>query len=465
MSNGAADQASIDIGEFERRLRSPAPRPAGDPLAQLARLVTPADGQPALDKIFAHSSKIAPAADSADLPQDFQTTALRGPVHDNEVFSRPLYARPAEAEHDAEMPAQDGLVQEGTAQEGLAQEQWAHEGGYEQMVPPEGRPRSRRPLYAAAAVIAVGMLGVGSTFAFKSQRAGSGELVEVKAAPGPTKVQTQASDASRASADATVLDKGVPAVPVTRVVDRQERPVDLKDAVAKAPRVVSTAPTSSTQMAGLASAAASSDNAVSGSFAQPRKVKTVSVRPDGSIVGGPTLAMPPTDAPPPTAATAPSGVAKSATPKVVARVATTPKPAADKVEVATKQTPAKADAVKSTTPKQVAAKPTRVARAADADADGDTDATPVATASRSSAGGGGFAVQLAAPGSEAEAKSAASRLSQKYSGQLGGARITVQKASDKEVYRVRTAGMSREDAVAACEKVKAAGGGCFVAKN
>ena len=46
-----------------------------------------------------------------------------------------------------------------------------------------------------------------------------------------------------------------------------------------------------------------------------------------------------------------------------------------------------------------------------------------------------------------------------------GARVTVQKASDKDVYRVRTAGMSREGAVATCERIKAAGGACFVAKN
>jgi len=39
------------------------------------------------------------------------------------------------------------------------------------------------------------------------------------------------------------------------------------------------------------------------------------------------------------------------------------------------------------------------------------------------------------------------------------------KVGDKTVYRVRVAGVSKDSANAICNKVKAAGGSCFVAGN
>ena len=71
-------------------------------------------------------------------------------------------------------------------------------------------------------------------------------------------------------------------------------------------------------------------------------------------------------------------------------------------------------------------------------------------------------IELVCPGEELPRQLGTLRTQR---GQLEGARVTVQKASDKDVYRVRTAGMSREGAVATCERIKAAGGACFVAKN
>jgi cell division septation protein DedD len=91
------------------------------------------------------------------------------------------------------------------------------------------------------------------------------------------------------------------------------------------------------------------------------------------------------------------------------------------------------------------------------------DAAPVATAST----GGGFAVQLAAPATEQEARSASTKLGAKFADSLGGRRPSVVKAEvgEKSIYRVRVSSLSREEAVSLCEKVKAKGGACFVAKN
>jgi hypothetical protein len=204
-------------------------------------------------------------------------------------------------------------------------------------------------------------------------------------------------------------------------------------------------------------------------FPEPKRVKTVSVRPDGSLIvadASPAPANDPIGAmaagrPLPTASGADSAMPKSATPKSTARVAaTTPKveaaaPGAGDQSSATSPLPGKPK-VAIAAPKP---KPAKVASAED----NASDAAPVATAST----GGGFAVQLAAPASEQEARSASSRLGAKFADSLGGHRPAVVKAEvgDKSIYRVRVSSLSREEAVSLCEKVKAKGGACFVAKN
>jgi hypothetical protein len=183
---------------------------------------------------------------------------------------------------------------------------------------------------------------------------------------------------------------------------------------------------------------------------EPKKVKTVSVRPDGTLL--------PNDAPPQvTAAAVPvpaarptaASLAKAATPKSAARVATTPRSAA-------------ADANGNPQPSRtsVVAKAKRVELA---DARGQT---PVAGAEQAMPGS--FSVQLAAPGTEQEARETEVRLTQKFAAELAGFHTSIHKAAvgGKPVYRVRVPGFaSRDEAIALCQKVQSGGGHCFVAKN
>jgi hypothetical protein len=76
-------------------------------------------------------------------------------------------------------------------------------------------------------------------------------------------------------------------------------------------------------------------------------------------------------------------------------------------------------------------------------------------------------VQLAAPRSEADAKSAIARLKSKYAAVLGDVDLAARPAEVKgeTIYRVRADGLSKADAAALCSKLKAAGGDCFVAKD
>jgi hypothetical protein len=82
------------------------------------------------------------------------------------------------------------------------------------------------------------------------------------------------------------------------------------------------------------------------------------------------------------------------------------------------------------------------------------------TASKS----GDWAIQFAAPKSEAEAEAAAARLNAKYAPALNGATIGVHKTqvNGDTIYALRVAGLSKADAAALCVRVK--GHDCSIAK-
>lgn len=90
-----------------------------------------------------------------------------------------------------------------------------------------------------------------------------------------------------------------------------------------------------------------------------------------------------------------------------------------------------------------------------------------ATASPAPANGGGFAVQLASRPTESDAQNAGRQLAQRYSEQVGGKTPVVVRgeANGQTVYRVRVTGFDRAEANAACDKIRAAGGACFVTRQ
>lgn len=95
-------------------------------------------------------------------------------------------------------------------------------------------------------------------------------------------------------------------------------------------------------------------------------------------------------------------------------------------------------------------------------------ARPAAPAAASaSTGGGGYAIQLASRPTEADARTASTQLRTRYSAQLDGKPVNVVsgEANGRTVYRVRASGFTQANANAACDEIKAAGGGCFVTKQ
>lgn len=454
MSAAPERREPIDIEEFERRLRSPEPaRRVEDPLAELARLLGQQQAQDPVAALFAENrgpvpAQAAPPVASPVAPADEESFDRFSDFPDLRPMLRPQSARPVDLPGFSAAPPPVHAEPEPMAPS-AQYEDWAEapELAPDTVALEAPRQRSRKPLYVAAAVIGAGFLAIGSTLAWRGGAHQAGGVATIAASTNPTKVLPKDEGGEKAPRESTMLER-TQAPPVKKVVTRDEQPMDVA-AAAKAPRIIPIAE----EAGGAASVPAVAppsppvrDPALARSaFPEPKRVKTVSVRADGSIIGTENAAAPAPPKAPERTAAAP---ARNATPKSAARAdatttaSTAAKPAAAKPKVETK--PAAKPQVAAVQPQA----------AAEADED-EAAAKPVSS--------GGYAVQVASAGSESEARQTASRLGDKLSGALGGRRPSVVKASDS-LYRIRVTGLSKESATAMCGKVKAAGGACFVAR-
>jgi hypothetical protein len=307
----------------------------------------------------------------------------------------------------------------------------------------------------------------------------------IAAAQGPTKIQppNDSTVQSAGDAGALLMKDSATSAPV-KVVSDDEQPVDLH-AQAPSPSPVPTA----TQSAAATSPATDSSPVapsadtpivapgeatatVAPLFPDAKPVKTVSVRPDGTLISSDASEP----ASPPPAKTAirvadnsnafvPSSDAspQPATPKLDLPTKLSPKSSA---RVAKTDTTAPADATQ-TTPKPPAGarRASRSTKATEGEQVADAAASDAPAASEKPAGG--WVVQLSAPRTDAEAQSEVRRLKNKYADALGGADIGIHKAEIKgeTIYRVRASGYSKAEAAALCAKLKGAGGDCFITRN
>jgi hypothetical protein len=166
-----------------------------------------------------------------------------------------------------------------------------------------------------------------------------------------------------------------------------------------------------------------------------------------------------------------AAVAEASTPKLELPTKLSPKSSARVVVAKTDTTAPEANAQNPSEPAQVkpvekaAKKPKPEKNVADATGTAATPEAPPVDATPATASGG-WAVQLAAPRSEAEAKSEAARLTGKYGADLNGSPIGVHKAvvNGETIYRLRVVGLTKADAAALCARLKGEGGECFIAK-
>ncbi len=516
----ARQRPPVDLDDFERRFRQ-TQRPAheDDPLAELARIV--GDEPDPYGAVFAQPA--APA--HQDFRPSFAPHGRQEPSFGDdgdrhgdakarfmadfaaiEAGLRGAATQPADHGH----PHQDQLLHPQVAPghdmqqdyaepdyafppEAQAQADWAEQG---HSAPDRLASRKRRALKPATVIagsIAIAVVGIGVAFAYKGTGSSPREITTIMAAAGPTKIQPPAdAKADAADQDAAGQNQTAP----TKLVSREEQPVDLQQAVqdnAARDQNARGTDASSVPVPGQPEGTMSPDySAMDGAKGKdatasagqpygdqgfgvgmpaPKKVKSVMVKPDGTIVSG-SQDDAAAAAPAPakvddrigalvdgTTSAAPSkSHAKAA--KTTTRVATAePTPAPESIDEAA-ATPAKP------TPTKTTAKKTKPVKLATAETGTEQTANDAGDEAKP-AGAGTFAVQLAAPGSEADARAATTRLLKKYSEALHGRRLGFHRADSngKTVYRVRVSSLTKEDATSLCSKLKAGGGSCFVARN
>src|SRR5499427_3363402 len=290
-------------------------------------------------------------------------------------------------------------------------------------------PRARRGggLATALALIGCAMLGTAGAYAYRSYygNPSSTQPPPVITADNSTPTKIVPASASDPQSVNVAQDRSANA-DKEQIVSKQEEPVALKDlGTQAAPRVVLPAPVTPGQGASTST--------------EPKKIRTVVIRPDASDVSGKPVGSQPAAAPRPAAAPA---APKAATASAARNgpISLEPQPSE----------PAAAPAARTRT----AAAPPASARAA-----------PEATESEAS----GFVVQLSSQKSEAEAQSSFRSLQAKFPNELGGLQPIIRRADlgSKGIFYRTLVGpfASAQEASQFCATYKAAGGQCVVPNN
>jgi hypothetical protein len=477
--SGSRAVDEINLDEFERRLRAAGAQQAQaeDPLAELSRLVEFSHMGIANGETPARRAPEAPVVRLAPLTS-IEPGTLR-PTLDDEVEELAPGASEADraARRDYEFDAR-------------------HSDSASAADPGEER-RPMRWKIAVSALALAGVAMIGGVFALRGGVPGlKKDAPFIAAAQGPTKVAPPSDQTVTTSSDAgaTLLhDNGKPGS--VKVVNSEEQPVDL-NAQAAANNPAASAAQGSAADPALAAIIntplvppqpAAPPKGMTSEFPDPKPVRTISLRPDGTPIGAVSPPDQPASAPAPAAPSKPAGAPSAPAPKTISDAAGVAQPSTPKIELPTKLSPkssarvavGKTDTTAPDGTAQIppgeaqngaAAKPEKTTKkpkpgqVADATETTGAIAPPVdATAATTS---GGWSVQLAAPKSESEAKSTATKLTSKYGAELNGSAIGVHKAevNGETIYRLRVSGLTKADAAALCARLKGEGGQCFIAK-
>jgi hypothetical protein len=191
----------------------------------------------------------------------------------------------------------------------------------------------------------------------------------------------------------------------------------------------------------------------------PRRVRTMVVRPDGTLV--------PREDPAPAAAAEPQAAAEAMLETVPVDASAEPKVAAASPAPTSALKPANVPVpANSGTPATVPVAPSRPADQP-VNVVGEVKQDQVASISTAAPAPGGWSMQIASQPSEEAAKSTFQDLARRYADVLGGRDATIVKAEiagKGTFWRVRVPAGSRNDAISLCESYKTAGGSCFVSK-
>lgn len=438
-------------------------RPSGesDPLAELARLI----GQSDPFNNFGRDARPAPSRDTSfSQPADEQEYAAEvqppGPpswmqrmrqnaanqqahedgaderYHQSPPFAPAEEAQPDPSRYDDVLygdQQHQGYAQqphyEQAQDPNFADDQYAYQDdpfAAQDEAEPEQKPR-RGGLLTVAVVVALGIVGTAGAYAYRSFSSASrgGEPPVIKADTGPTKIvppTNQTADGSKLIYDRIGQGPGG-----EKVVSREEQPLDVNKSGARVvfpPLNQGGGAAAPTQAGGARVATAPAAPAAAGQNEEPRRVRTVPIRPDQAE---PSPASAPAKQPPRVAAPTPPAPINNAN--------------------------ASANSPLSLSPQQASPAP-----------------APQRTVSATPPGAAGtYVVQVSSQRSEADAQASYRALQGKYPTVLASRQASIRRADlgDKGVYYRAMVGPfgSSEDATRLCDSLKAAGGQCNIMRN
>jgi cell division septation protein DedD len=334
---------------------------------------------------------------------------------------------------------------------------------------PLQKQANRSGFVLVGAVLALAALGGAGAMAYKMLGGSDGAPPLIKADVEPVKtVPEKPGGAEVPHQNKAIYDRvDGAAPPKSTVVSREEEPVEL-------PSGKPTEPHSDGARVILPGGPAATAPTAPGTMgAEPRRVKTTTIRPDaafGQNEDGPTAS---TD---PIAEAARSGAAPRGSEfdngimaEPAAAAAARPRPAApapasQQAAAPRPQAPAPAPTqVQAPRPAQPVAAPQQQVAAVAPRAPGPAAATPARSAT------GGFVVQVTSQRSEQEARAAYGSLQKRFPQVLGSYQASIQTATVGDrgtYYRVRVGPFSSStDASTVCNNLRAAGGDCVVSRN
>lgn len=377
-------------------------------------------------------------------------------------------------------------------------------------------PKRSRGLLIAAMLAGVAVIGGIGAYAFTGGSVGDGAPVLVKADPSPIKVkpenpggaivpnqdgkvyeQVRGQPAAAPSQDKLVSGAEEPmapppvARPAAPTADSAANPPAAAEQSTAALPGVETPTVKSEERVTPEETAQGSEPSQEVAAIAPKKVRTMIVRPDGTLVPredppavasgettGTAMATMPTNADPATMAAAqPGAQVPSAVPGARDDVSILPPDNAADDSAAGLQTPAASDVIvplprPSRTAQPAAEEPVRQAAAAPAPVRAEPAPQPAAPAVQEASApaatapvAGLWTVQIASQPTREGAQASYEDLARRYGGVLGGKGVNIIQAevSGKgTMWRVRVPAASKNDANILCAKLKTAGGSCFV---
>jgi len=327
----------------------------------------------------------------------------------------------------------------------------------------EPRGGRRRGLLTVVAVLGLAVVGTAGAFGYRSLFGGPGSASPppvIRASGEPSKVAPPPpTSADQAAPNKFSYDRFGDAGKDEQVVRREEKPVDLSKAPPRT--VLPGAPVANSPSGRQANSGSAAGANPPSAIGEPRRVRTVPIRPEGEAAATAPAQQPTSVAPPRQANTA---AIQPADARASSRVATRPAPA-QQAPLANAPLSLSPDANNSLPPPAVQ-EPSPPPQAPPRASAPPSSRMASAPAAAPSSGGGNYLVQVSSQRSEADAENAYRGIQSKFSSVLGNQPHTVRRADlgAKGVYYRAMVGPfgSREEAVQICSSLKQAGGNCVV---